>query len=84
MGFLSTFINILAQALSFAILMRALLSWMPSLQGGGLARFVYDITEPILRPIRRLIPPFGVLDLSPFIALVLIEVVASLLQNLLR
>lgn len=82
MRYLSTFISILAQVLSMAILARVLLSWVPSLQQSRFGRFVYDITEPILGPIRRLIPPLGVLDLSPFIAMVVIQVLAQLLQRL--
>ena len=82
MRYLSTFISILSQVLSGAILARVLLSWVPSLQHSRLGRFVYDITEPILGPIRRLIPPLGALDLSPFIAMVVIQVLAQLLQRL--
>lgn len=83
MRYLSTFINILSQVLSIAILARVLMSWVPSLQQTGFGRFIYEITEPILRPIRRLIPPLGMLDLSPFIAMVIIQVLAQLLQRLL-
>lgn len=83
MRYLSTFINILSQVLSIAILARVLMSWVPSLQQSGFGRFIYEITEPILRPIRRLIPPLGMLDLSPFIAMVIIQVLAQLLQRLL-
>lgn len=82
MRYISTFISILSQVLSMAILARILLSWVPSLQQSRLGRFVYDITEPILGPIRRLIPPLGALDLSPFVAMVLIQVLAQLLQRL--
>jgi YggT family protein len=83
MRYLSIFINILSQVLSIAILARVLMSWVPSLQQSGFGRFIYEITEPILRPIRRLIPPLGMLDLSPFIAMVIIQVLAQLLQRLL-
>ena len=82
MRYLSTFISILSQVLSMAILARVLLSWVPSLQQSRLGRFIYEITEPILGPIRRLIPPLGMLDLSPFVAMVLIQVLAQLLQRL--
>jgi YggT family protein len=83
MRYLSTFISILSQVLSAAILARVLLSWVPSLQQSRLGRFIYEITEPILGPIRRLIPPLGMLDLSPFIAMVVIQVLAQLFQRLL-
>ncbi len=82
MRFLSIFISILAQVFNMAILVRVLFSWIPSLQQGRFGQFIYDITEPILGPIRRLIPSLGMLDLSPFIALVVIELIAQLLQRL--
>jgi YggT family protein len=37
--------------------------------------FLFRITDPVLRPIRRRIPPFNGVDLSPWIALVLLQVV---------
>ncbi|MHB9034983.1 MAG: YggT family protein [Anaerolineae bacterium] len=82
MRYLSIFITVLSQALSLAILARVLLSWVPSLQQSRLGLFIYDITEPILGPIRRTIPPLGMIDLSPFIALIVIELLAQLLHRL--
>jgi YggT family protein len=46
---------------------RAVLSWFPARPGTGLARVnlvLYDLTEWALRPLRRVIPPVGMLDLS--------------------
>lgn len=47
---------------------RAVLSWFPpSSSGGGLAtinRLLMDLTEPVLAPLRRIIPPVGMFDLS--------------------
>ena len=37
-----------------------------------IGRFLYQLTEPVLRPVRRVLPPFGGLDLSPIIVLILI------------
>jgi YggT family protein len=38
-----------------------------------------DITEPILGPIRRILPPLGGIDLSPLVAIILIQVISNLL-----
>lgn len=38
----------------------------------AIGRVLYQLTEPLLRPIRRFIPPFGGLDLSPIVLLLLI------------
>lgn len=51
---------------------RAVLSWFPpSTSGGGLAtinRLLMDLTEPLLAPLRRVIPPVGMFDLSFMVA----------------
>lgn len=49
---------------------RAILSWLPP-QSGGLAtlnRILLDLTEPVLAPLRRVIPPAGMFDLSFLVA----------------
>lgn len=49
----------------------------------AIGRFLYQITEPVLRPIRRIIPSFGGIDLSPLIAALLIGFLRILiLRNL--
>lgn len=65
------FIKLLIWVLILAIFARVLLSWIP--MGGGqfnpLIAIVYQITEPILAPLRRVIPRLGIFDLTPTIAL---------------
>jgi len=84
MRVLNTFVSLLARALSLAIFIRILLSWMPINRDSRLVALLYEITEPILAPIRRVVPSLGGLDLSPMIALLLIQVAESLLLTLLR
>ena len=66
----------LAQLYMLALFIRIVLSWFPISPGGAMASvfsFLYTITEPVLGPIRRLLPPVGMggmgLDLSPIIVL---------------
>ena len=63
---------------------RIILSWFPIEPGSGLAQvygFLYSITEPVLGPIRRIIPPMGMggmgLDLSPLIVFFGISILRS-------
>ena len=77
--FLGAFISVLAQALTLAIFVRVLLSWVPLRLPFRLGEFAWSVTEPILAPIRRAIPIAGGIDFSPFIALIAIQMVASLL-----
>lgn len=75
-GFLGVFINIL-QLLFVARLVAQLIDRNAS---NGITRLLLDLTEPILAPIRRLMPATGGLDFSPTIVLILLVV----LQNVLR
>ena len=81
--FIEAFINVLAQALTVAIFARVLLSWMPAKLPWGLGEFVFSVTEPILAPIRRALPFMGGMDFSPFIALIGVQMIASILLRIL-
>jgi YggT family protein len=76
---LITVVNVVFQVAALAILARVLLSWLP-MAGvridpyNPLIRFLYQITDPILEPIRRF-ATFGMIDFSPIVALILIEVI---------
>ncbi|MGH2448835.1 MAG: YggT family protein [Chloroflexota bacterium] len=84
MFFLINFISILATALTLTIFIQALMSWFMPLRGGALAGVLRDITEPILQPIRRILPPVGGWDFSPILAMVLVQVISSLLISFLQ
>ena len=81
--FAEAFINVLANALAVVILVRVLLSWMPVRLPLGLGDFVFTVSETILGPIRRMLPFMGGLDLSPFVALIAIQVIQRILITLL-
>jgi YggT family protein len=75
---LANFVTMLSLVLSLLILARVLLSWTSPSGGGGFTAFIYQVTEPILGPIRRVLPPMGGLDWSPFVALVLLTLITQL------
>ncbi|MDQ2912210.1 MAG: YggT family protein [Chloroflexota bacterium] len=82
--FVEAFINVLAGALTLAIFVRVILSWIPNARlPFGLGDFVIGVSEPILAPIRRAMPFLGGIDFSPFIALLVIQLVSSLLLRVL-
>lgn len=81
--FLEAFINIAAQALVLAIFVRVIMSWVPMRLPFGLNELVWNVTEPVLSPIRRYIPMAGGMDFSPFIALLLIQLIASIILRVL-
>ncbi len=56
---LANFVTMLAAILSLLVLVRVVLSWTNADGGGGFTAFVYQATEPLLGPIRRVLPPMG-------------------------
>lgn len=82
MTFLGSFVDILFNVLWLAILARVLVSWLPNLPRNQLVVFIFDITEPILAPLRRWIPPLGgMIDLSPMIAMLLLWVLRQIVLS---
>ena len=77
--FAHTFIFGIGWALQLLILARVILSWVQVPLPGGLQRWMFNITEPILAPIRRALPAMGGLDFSPVAALLLVGLVRDLL-----
>ncbi len=64
---LAYLVNIVLIALYWLVLIRALISWVSPDPFNPLVIFLHRVTEPILEPIRRLLPPMPI-DLSPIIA----------------
>jgi len=81
--YLEAFVNVLSGALTLAIFGRVLLAWIPSRLPLGLNAFIFGVTEPILAPIRRALPLAAGIDFSPFLALLAIQFIQSILLRLL-
>lgn len=64
------------------ILLRSLASWFPSIHHHDLVQQLFRITDLVLEPIRRLLPPIGGLDLSPMIALIVIYAILRVLTSI--
>lgn len=89
MSAIATLISVLFQLYEFLLLIRVLLSWInvdpyrPVIDHPAI-RLLERITEPVLAPLRRLIPPIGgTIDISPVVALLLLEIVRRLLVSVL-
>ncbi|MEI8165416.1 MAG: YggT family protein [Chloroflexales bacterium] len=77
-GFIVTFINFLFQALLFAILGRVLISWIDPTGKMRVSQILHELTEPILAPIRSVLPSMGMIDLSPLVAILLLQLLQGL------
>ena len=82
--FIEAFINVLAQALTLAIFARVILSWVPVRLPWGLGEFVFAVSEPILAPIRRALPPMSGIDLSPLVVWLVVIILLGFLRQFQR
>lgn len=66
-------VNWVIQIYIFIIIARALISWVEPNPYNPIVQFLYKITEPVLRPIRRILPLRGMgFDISPLIAIIIL------------
>ena len=79
MAFFFDFIRILCELLTIAIVIRAILSWFSPRPTNILPVILYRITEPVLAPLRRIIPRAGMIDFTPLVAIILLQLIAYLL-----
>ena len=78
------FIDLIFTLLTFAIIANAILSWLPmDRYNNPVVRVLDQMTAPILEPLRRFIPPVGMMDITPIIALIILQVLQALIHNLL-
>ena len=68
---LATIVNVILSIFYWLILIRALISWVNPDPHNAIVQFLYRTTEPILEPIRRIMPPMSI-DISPIIAFLVI------------
>ena len=72
---LVNFVRLFVWALNLAILARVILSWISPSGNDPVTPILHQITEPVLAPIRRFMPQFGMLDLTPMVALLLLNII---------
>ena len=75
-------IRVVFEVLYVLLIARVVISWIPGVDASHPAvRFIYRATAPILDPIRRIMPPIGGLDFSPWIAILLLSLVQRVVTN---
>jgi YggT family protein len=65
----------------FVVLIKIILSWVAPQNYNPVTAMLTTLSEPVLRPFRRLVPPIGGLDISPIFAIVLLQAGVIILQN---
>lgn len=58
----------------FALIIYILMSWFPGARESAFGGFLANICEPYLEPFRRIIPPLGMIDISPIVAIIFLQI----------
>ena len=61
------FIGFILQIFAYLVIARALTTWFPNARHHPIVQLLYQITDPVMIPLSRLIPRIGMIDLSPMI-----------------
>lgn len=75
--------NLVITALTYAIIAQAVLSWFQPDPRNSFVRLLRKITDPILGPLDRMIPTFSGLNISPLVAIIILQFIQNLLPRLL-
>lgn len=57
----------------YALIIYILMSWFPNAKESSIGRFFTRICEPYLEPFRKIIPPIGMIDISPIVAILVLR-----------
>ncbi len=87
MSFIAGILVWLIQLLIYAFIGRAIISWifMAGVRNEFVVRLdlaLRSITEPVIAPLRRVIPPLGMFDITPLVAIILLFVLQRIIKSL--
>ena len=68
----------------YILLVRIVLSWMNVRPDNELVVMLHQVTEPVLDPVRRAIPPMGMFDMSPLIVFIALHLIRAVLASTLE
>ena len=84
MSAIGNLVFLVLQIFQLILLARVLLTWFPNIdRSNQIVQLIFDVTEPVLRPIRNLLPQTGMIDFSPLILFLIISVLLQLLPRFL-
>ena len=81
MSFFFQYAALLFNFLSLAIFIRAILSFFPIDPANPLVLLVHQMTEPVLAPLRRIVPRIGMIDLTPLVAIIVLQLMSGVMAR---
>lgn len=73
----------LIQLYIFVLLARILMSWIPNLDPyNPIVQVLHQVTDPVLEPARQIIPPIGMIDISPIVVFFALQMIARLFLSM--
>ena len=83
-SYLTSLISLVVTIITVVLILNALVSFMPLEPWHPVKRFLSQISEPIVRPFRNLLPPTGMIDFTPMIAMIVVQIIGQILVVLVR
>ncbi|WP_456397284.1 YggT family protein [Desulfurobacterium sp.] len=74
-------IHFLIQFLTWFIIIGAVFTWIPPANRPGFADWIIYITEDLLEPLRKVIPPIGGIDITPLIAIMILQMIDNFITR---
>ena len=76
-------VNLAFNAFELLILARVLLSWINADRYSPIVQFINRLSEPFLAPVRRVLPPMGMMDFSPIVVIIAALIIKQIILQLL-
>ncbi|MCT8139751.1 YggT family protein [Anaerobacillus sp. CMMVII] len=77
MATIQSIINQLLFLYSYVVIAYILMSWFPNARESSIGQFIASIVEPYLAPFRKIIPPLGMIDISPIVAIIALRLATN-------
>ena len=81
MGIVISVLTLLLEAFLIVVLIRVVFSWISPFPTNPVSRLAWQLTEPVLAPIRRALPPMSGIDLSPLVVWLVVIVLLGFLRQ---
>lgn len=82
MSLIATLLIYALYAFMIVLFVRVAFSWLNPYPNNAVSRFAYRLTDPVLEPVRRYVPPVSGLDLSPLVVWLVVIFIIAALRNL--